>query len=110
MSGPVKYQLVLAGGPPNLPLPDGREVSKLKLSELWPLMAGLAIPGINASMGKQALIDAYKAAVHARVEAMAADEPIRVASQEVLRRAAEAIAADATGNVAKSAEAQRAAR
>lgn len=45
----------------HLLLPDGRYASELRLLALYAELERLRIPGIDASMGKAALLDAYEA-------------------------------------------------
>lgn len=62
---------------PDLHLPDGRRANSLRYPALWKVLKRLEVPGIDASMGKHALLKKYRE--HVDPEGAAASQPSKPA-------------------------------
>lgn len=82
----------------NLLLPDGRRADQLRIRPLWQELNRLGTPGINATMGKDALLDRYAAQIATVAETLPRSgmKP-RDLSATVAKQAAALIANQAAG-------------
>lgn len=83
----------------NLLLPDGQRADELRLRPLWQELNRLGIPGISATMGKNALLDQYGAHIADVADRLPKSDGLqaRDISATVARQAATLIQQQATG-------------